>query len=307
MGFLKGFANFIAVIISIVLSIALLAVLICAPILSTVTKMTETESIQDLAGTIDYAELARSMPEIADTFRQFGIEGETLNQLMHTELANEIIGLAADCILTIAEGGKPEAAVLSQQVGAILQTHIGDLTAVLQTTVPDGVVVTDDMIRPLLTIIQDALGTMLAESLPTAESLGIEPEVSQAITVVRSGLLMKGVLTAIAALSILILVLRFVRFKGFMWLGVIYILGAVFSALEAVAASFAISSASSVTNAYVNPVILNLTEQLSKNLWTPAAIMLACGILFIVIFAFGRTMMRKRRENIDGVEIVSYD
>ena len=296
MNFLKGFANVIGILISIVLSIALLALLICAPVVSATTSFVQTDTIHEMIETIDYSEIIRSNPELSTSLQAMGLDAEMVDQLLHTDLVGSMIDLAVENIISILEGQTPDTAELSAQIDALFDTHTDELQSFLLSLLPEGIPVTNDMIQLILAPLRESLCNVLIESMPTAESLGITPEVTNGIYAMHSGLILQGLIIAIAVLCVLILIFRFPRFKGFLWLGIVFFIGTAFSALIAGAANFA----APLIAVELDPAMLSVAEpflsMLAEKLWIGTGVILGFAVLFTVIYSVAKVFSRKKEK-----------
>lgn len=141
-------------------------------------------------------------------------------------------------------------------------------------------------------------------SVPTEETIGemldapADAPVDQTMVMVfqiakklHNGTIMMALIASIAIISLLIVLFRWPRFKGFMWLGVDYILAAGISFLVASSVGVVIGMAGIPVE--LQPVIASVSGALVANLTKVAAIEAGLAVLFIAVFVVGRILLKK--------------
>ena len=284
---LKFFGNLIGVLVAIVLSLVLLVTMVTAPVFSGATNLVQNETLHSVVKSIDFAELLGA----AD----MGEGNELVGQLMETEAAKAIINLYIDDTLALLDGSGAQPTLTVEAVKSLVQANMAELLPILRNAMGVTEGVTDQMLEQYILLMFDEMGAELINSLPTPQELGLGEEVLLAISLFRSKLLLTGVTIAIIVLSLLILLFRFPRFKGFMWLTVVYLL----SAISAVGMGASISSLLPNLIATVEPMLVGVVTPiallLSKSFFTAAAVMAIAAVVFILIFVFGRKASKKRK------------
>ena len=299
MNVVKKIFNVLGILISIVLSLILAVVLLVSPLLSGATALVQTDTLHGMIRQVDFTQL---LPDAA--------EDEVTSALMQTEFANDLVSLCVDDMLAALDGSD-QRSLTGQMLLDLAEEHMDELIPIFRpiaveqakqnVEVPDGMsvnwdeLVTDEDISAAIMQYLSESGEELLTSFPTPEDLGIDQNVAAALAAVRGGALRTAGIVLAAALTVLILLCRWVRFKGFMWAGVVYILfGAVdlaYSfALEGFDFSFLISDIPELTG--LVPILLStLTPALTET----STVIAALGVLFVLIFIVGRIIRKKVR------------
>lgn len=215
--------NVFGVLAAIPLSLILLAWLICAPMLASAASMVRPDHLRSVAESLDFSALME------------GVEGDIATEaLVKTETMGELVGMYVEDVLAQTEGSAPGTVLNEASVRATVEAHMDELIVMLRLVAEqEGVTepITDEMARQLIQQILDENLTDILSELPTAEDIGLKSEeVMVTLTFLRSSF-MVGVVIVAAILSLLLFVFRLYRFRGFVWLSVIYLLAAGFTAL----------------------------------------------------------------------------
>ena len=295
MGILKKIANVFGVLAALVLSLVLAVVLIASPALSAATSFVQTETIYKVVKEIDYTELIEPGGAVSDSA---GIDAELVDSLMKTELVSELIDLYVDRLFAVLEGTAETVNITADELVEIGKAHADELVPIVKAylgeTVP--LELDDDTILKLTVQMLEEKADELVSEIPTLEELGLEDWMLTAIRELRNGDILRDVLGMAAVLSILVVLCRWIRFKGFMWLGVVYLGSAVMNLIAAIG----IGKKTSILFPGVIPVSGGVNEAisgvLSDELMKGAGILAVLAVLFIVIFAVGRKLMKKKSE-----------
>ena len=98
-----------------------------------------------------------------------------------------------------------------------------------------------------------------------------------------------------ATLSLLVMLCQVMRFKGFMWIGVDYLVAAVFTLIS----SFGIKALDLQVimdlDAASKPIFTTLSGIISSDMLKGAGIETLLGVVFIVVFIVGRKLLKKRK------------
>ena len=299
MNVVKKIFNILGILVSIVLSLILAAVLLVAPLLSAATDLVQTDTIHSMIRQVDFTQL---LPD--------GTGDEMTDAILQTQFADDLVLLYVDDILAALDGTNQHN-LTNQALAELVETHMDELIPIFRpyalklvqqsTEVPDGTsvnwdeLVTDEIISSTVMQYLSENGETLLLSLPTPEELGIDQNVSAALAEVRGGALCTAGIVLAAVLTILILLCRWVRFKGFMWTGVVYIL---FGAID-LAYSFGLKNFNFSTLFADVPELAGLIPILLQSLIPPlvktSAVIAALGLLFVVIFVVARVFLKKAK------------
>ena len=299
MNAVKKIFNVLGILISIVFSLVLAVVLLITPLLSAATALVQTDTLHGMIRQADFTQL---LPDAA--------EDELTAALLQTEFTDDLLGLCVDDMLAALEG-TDRRSLTNQALTDLAEQHMDELIPIFRpialeqakqnVDVPDGTVVnwdelvTDEDISAAIMQYLSENSEELISSFPTPEDLGIDQNTAAALTAVRSGTVRTAGMILAAVLTVLILLCRCIRYKGFMWAGVVYIL---FGAIDLLCSylikgfdfSVLVTDIPELTG--VMPILLST---LVPPLIQTSAVIAALGVLFTLIFIAGRkTRARKQ-------------
>lgn len=296
----KKVFNVLGTLVSILLSLILTAVLISVPLTSAVTSFLQKDTLHRAVDSLDLSVLLPAEGQ-----------DEITSALLKTELANDLLALYADDLLAALDGST-ERTLTAESLNDLVLKYMDDLLPLVRpyamelakssVEVPDGMeinwdeVLTEDVIAAAIVQYVDENGGKLLAQFPSAQDLGIDQSVVQLIAAFRGKDVLTAVITIAAVLSVLILLCRWVRFKGFMWLGVVYLLSAV---LDFIYASLIKKMGVVLPMAELpelNGVVPVLSDILIPALMRGTAVIAVLGVFFVAIFIVGRLLLKKLRQ-----------
>lgn len=289
----KKIANVCGIFVAIVLSVILLLMLMLTPIISGVTTLVQGKTLHKLVENIDFTEFIPE-PEGNST-------DPTVNamfELVETEFFVECVNLYVSDLLAALEGEQPDNLTLDALNG-LKEEHREELTEVMHNMLlaVDGVseeLVTDQIVQERLDEMYDELIPALVEQLPTLEEIGVEQEVLDGLILLRDKTIKMAFIAVIVVVSLLILVCRWPRFKGFIWLAVVYILSCPVVLLER---SFMDGIGSSILTdelADLTQVLELILASLKHSMIIGAVVYMVLAVIFVVIAVLGRKMLKKK-------------
>lgn len=293
MNIVKKILNVFGVLISIVLSLLLAAVLVTAPVVSAATSFLRADTLRKVVGSVDFSAL---LDEMAGAAEGTDAESEMLLELMNTELVEEMIGLYIEDALAVLEGSGVEPKLTEEAVRGLIDEHADELVPALKGMMGTEMVVPDEELEKMAReLFMEKSGEIL-EMLPTLESVGISPDnpYVQGLLFLRGGAVLTAVLVAAAVISVLILLFRFVRFKGFMWLGVVYMISAVLVLFTGLGTrSIGLTIMTSFVPG-IGSVATSVVSTFAAGLYKGAGVLAVLAVVFIAVFVIGRKLLRKR-------------
>ena len=222
----KSIFNILGILLAFILSLFTISALIATPVASAVTSLLQPGTIQQVIQDMNLSEqletvLKESAPEdLKDLDMQF------IDDLMASELMNDILQLYIDNMVGILEEDRMES-INQQQIQTLLAEHTPDLVTMIRPYLPADIPLNDDEISKYANdMLEPALITMVS-SLPSLEDMGIDDTALSIIHMLYNGTLLKLCFIFIIILSLLVFLCRFPGFKGFMWLGITYLLSAI--------------------------------------------------------------------------------
>lgn len=287
---MKILFNILGVLLGIVAAFLLSIALFLTPLVSAATKFFQPETIQQTLKEMDIQEelhkiVAGNAPSGLD-----GIDTAFVDDLVDSELMEDLLEIYIENLLGILE--ENDVTLLSEeQISPLLEKHLPEMTDLIKPHLPAEVSLTDEQIADYALNTLEPLLLEITSALPTLEDMGLDESKITLIQYTYDKTLLKYTLLAVAMLTVSILILRFPRFKGFMWLTIIY-------------------TCSSLLNFCINKYLLMDDIQHVEELFMPileffaaeylscALIGFVCAIVFLIIFIVGR-MVFKPKETVE--------
>jgi len=284
---IKWIGNALGILMAAILSLILMAMLILAPVVSAGGSLLQAENLQQVVNDIDFTEV------IKGSIEEGSVEGELLNELMETKLMEELLALYVEDFFAVLDGENVQKKLTADTLKNLMNDHMEELLPIMKSYIGVDIPLPEETLSNLVSQMLEAEAEEIIEMLPSPEDLGLDESVVMTVRALREGILLKALIIVIAVLSLLIVLCRFVRFKGFMWLGVGYCLPA---AMVLAAALFIRNYGAALINELVPEaeVILEcvlsvLTSQMLKG----TGVIAGAGVIFILIFALGRRIHKK--------------
>lgn len=250
MKLLKALLNFINVIEVTSLCVLLILLLILSPVISAVSNITKPETISKILTSIDYEKVLSSVdknsepdvdePEISDeaitdiiqndVIENLGIPTEVVTDLMNSSAMDDIIQLYTKDIDTVLTGKDEELSFTPEAVKGILTENIDEFTDIVIETLPEGESANKEEVKQLLLKNLDESAESISSFLPNVNEIipkDTNSQIMSAVRFVQKGTLALVFWIIVAVLSLIIFFSRAKRFKGFIWLGVVYLLSGV--------------------------------------------------------------------------------
>ena len=286
---LKVLCNIFGILAATFLSFFLFMTLLATPIASTAASILNSDGLYKAVKTIDFAQFFAQTGQT----QQNQLHGEIFNDLMQTELVKDIITLYTDNLFQALEENNKDVALTATDISDLAKKHLDELLPIVKTKVGMEIPLSDNELQHYAEQYIEELAPEIASMLPTLHDLIIEPSVLTALHNLYSGKFVKTLLFVIGILSFLVLLCRFPRFKGFMWLGITYL----FSGILLFLFAFTIKTTGislfteliPISKIIVTPFFAGLTSGVFKG----AGILFALAATFIVIFILGRKHLPK--------------
>lgn len=277
------------------LSILLVIALMATPMVSAVTAFFQGENITKIVTSVDYTEIITAEMDMSEIGATQQAEIELFDELMDSEMMKDIIELCVDNIFAVMEGTAENNGITAEDIKDIAEEHMDELKAIVKTYIGDTIPLTEETLDEMTTSLIDECATDIAEMMPTAEDLGLDDEVLNVIVNLRNGTYFWIVFGITAGLTLLVMLCQVMRFKGFMWIGVDYLVAAVFTLISSFAMKAADLSMLLGDEIGVASVFSAATGIIFSEMLKCAGIMALLGVLFIVIFVVGRKLLKKSK------------
>lgn len=303
---LKIIGNIFGVLFAIVLSLVLLVTLIASPIITAASDFVKPETIREVVTTIDYQKVLEDNGiDLGSSMEEFGIPSDAVNQIMQTDAVGDVIELYVKEI-EAAIAGEDVSYITPDAIKQIAGENLPALVDIIFDYIPEEEI-PEDMtkeeikaeVETAFTEYIDTNAEEIISYLPDVKEVivqSVDTQVIETIRYVQNGTFTAAVWIAIAVLSLLIYGCRWPRFKGFMWLGVVYLLGtAVTFALRSVLTGpllEEILASAPEANIIAVPAIDVVQESIIK----VGIILSVLTVLFIATFIVGRVFLAKRKK-----------
>lgn len=238
---MKKALNFLGIFLSVILSVVLFVTLIASPLVNMVSTAFRPDTVKKIIEQIDFVELVLSNEELRAELANHGIDAEFLDEIKESKIVEEGVSafieslfegkeFTKETVQNIVERGHEEAVYYIKGLSKRLGHELHELP--------------DEEVKQIILDSVDESWDRLTESLPTPEDLGITQEeydamsllgnilsgeelsAGQIIKIFYDGAVINLLLFVAAVLSVLILLLRFPKCKGFLWLFVVYLIAA---------------------------------------------------------------------------------
>ncbi len=234
---LKILGNVFGIVLAVILSVVLLAMLIVSPVVSAAANLTRPETIQKVISNIDYEKLfANNSQGIEAAMSEYGIPVGAIGEIMQTEAVGDVIELYVK-EFDAALNGEAQKYLTTDAIKEITGKNIDILSDIAFKFVPEdeipkniSVEKAKEQIKTGIMKNVDDNAEKIVSLLPDVNKLLSEntnPQVTESVKYVRNGTFTTALWVTVAILSLLIYGCRWPKFKGFMWLGVVFMIGTV--------------------------------------------------------------------------------
>ncbi len=299
---LKIILNIFGILLAIVFSVLTFSALVTTPMISTGTSLLQPDTLQQLLSDMDLSEQLESTLKQSAPAELSELDVNFVNDLISSDLMGDILELYIDNLMGVLEDERMES-INQSQIHKLLEKHMPDLVTMVRKSLPEEVPVSDSEITDYaIATIEPALITMVSE-LPDLEDMGVDETLITTIHMLYNGTMVKFALGLVAVLSILIALLRFPRFKGFLWLGITYLLASATLMLvskqsDTIVDTLLPSEATDTLGFALEPIL----NQVKYHLNTGARNIAICSVVFILIFILGRILLSlgtKKEKNVE--------
>lgn len=286
----KIIMNILGIIGASFLSILLVIALNVTPMVSAASSFLQGESIYKIISSVDYSEIISSEMELDGE----SLEGKIANELMKSEMMEELVNLCTDNIFETIDSNGESDPITPDDIEDIAKDHEDELKKIIKEHIGNDIPLTEDVLDEMTDSLIEEYSVELAETLPTAEDLGLSPDVLNIIMNLRNNTYFWIAFGIAAGLTLLVMLCQVMRFKGFMWIGVDYLVAAVFTLISSFVIKALDLCAIMDLDAAAAPVMETVTGIISSEMLKGAAIEAGLGIVFIVVFIVGRKILKKK-------------
>lgn len=297
----KFILNFFGILLAIILSIITLGTLIITPIISSASSFLQTDTLHKMISDINLSDMFESYITEAAPDSWDDLDVEFIDEFMSSELVKDIIDLYLNNLLGIVEQDRIDS-INQEQIDMLLNKHMPEMISIIRPRIPAELPVTDAEITQYATSALTPILVELVALLPTLEDLGLDSTTISILHMLHNGTLLRYTIYAVLILSLLIVLCRFPRFKGFGWLSVAYLLATLILFLLG-------QNAQNIISALLSEEFLEKTEFLLQpllNLFRSNFLLVARNTLIVtvaclLVFILGRKLSSLRKPSVQDM------
>lgn len=290
----KKIINVFGILLAVVLSLLLLVFAIAAPVTAAATSLVQKDTLQGIVDSIDYNEL---LPGLVPEGQMSPQDEELILQLLETEFISEVTSLYMDDLLAQLDGSTEPPSLTVETLQELAEEHTDELVPILRPYFIEGGMVSettsDSQIAAMIASYFGEAGEYILAYLPGLDDLGIDAETVMLISLFRSKLVQNVMTAILVILSLLVLGCRWPRFKGFMWLAVVYFLAAIPVLLLGFGVTASVPMLLAEEMGELTVLFTPVLAAMTKVLYTNAIVYLVLTVVFVLIFVFGRKLLKK--------------
>ena len=284
----KIIMNVIGIICASILSIFLVLALTVTPIINAASSFFQGENIYKIISSVDYSAIISS--EMEET-----VEVELVNDLMQSEMMEEVVDLCVENIFEAIEENDINRTVSPDDIEDIFEDHKDEIRELVDEYIGDNIPLTEEVLDEMTDALIQQYSIEMAESLPTVYDLGLDDDTLNIIMNLKNGTYLKIVISIVAVLSLIVMLCQVMRFKGFMWIGVDYLLSAILAFIFSAVIKTIDFSAVIGLDVTTSPVFSTIVEIISLDMIKSAIVITVLGVVFIAVFVVGRKVLKKKK------------
>lgn len=286
----KIIMNIFGIIGASILSVLLVIALTAMPIVSAATSFIQGENIHKIISSVDYSEIIASEMDLGGSGQS--VEGEMINQLMQSEMMEELVDLCVENIFESVD--KNQVSVISPgDIEDIAKDHEDEIKDLIKEYVGDSIPLTEEVLDEMSDSLIQEYSVEIAEMLPTVEDLGLDKEILNVIMNLKNGTYFWIVFSIVAALTLIVMLCQVMRFKGFMWIGVDYLVASVFTLISFFAIKVIDLRTMFDLDTSVSSVLDTIIGIISSEMLKCTGVIAGLGVVYIIIFIVGRKVWKK--------------
>ena len=302
---LKVIGNIFGVLFAVILSLVLLVTLIVSPVVTAASDFVKPETIRKIVTTVDYETiLVDNGIDLGASMEDFGIPTEAVTEIMKTDAVGDVVELYVKEI-EAAFAGSDESYITADAIKQIANENLSDLVDIIFDFIPEEDIPEDVTLEEMKTEVEtvfteyiDTNAEEIVSFLPDVKEIIVETVDTQVIEVVnyvQNGTFTAAIWGLIAVLSLAIFGCRWPRFKGFMWLGVVFFLATVCTfALSAALDSVLVELVISMIPGFEG-VVAPAMSVVAASIVKVGIILAVLTVLFIAAFVVGRVFLKKKK------------
>ena len=228
--------NVLGTILASLVTPILIAVMVVTPLVDLAVSLFQGDRLAELVSDIDVVEILRRDEDYEEFPAQLGMKTETFEEILRSDICQDLVEFVIEDTMEVVTGEKEKSEMSAGKLKKIFGNNMSDVANIIRRTDPASKNKTDKEIEDEIFGHIDNNFDKIYELIPSADSIAEELEenvdigidIRSALSMVRNDLL-PMVIGILVILSLAILVGKFYRFKGFLWLGIVYLFVAVMS------------------------------------------------------------------------------
>lgn len=277
---MKILFNILGVLLGIVAAFLLSLALFLAPLVSTSTKLLQPDTIQQTLKDMNLQEELQKIIEQNAPTELSGVNIAFVEDLLNSELMEGLLEIYIENLLGILE--EDDVKLLGKEhIAPLLETHLPEMTNLIKPHLPAEISLTDAQISEYALSTLEPILLEITAILPSLDDMGLDETTISLIQYTYDKTILKYTILAVAVLSVIIILLRFPRFKGFMWLTVIYSSSALLF--------FCINKYLLMDDIrHVEDMFMPILDFFAAEYLSSAFVIFICALAFLVVFIVGR-------------------
>lgn len=300
----KLILNVLGIIFSVLLCPIAIASLLAVPFISMGTTFFQQDSFHGLIRDMELSTLMADAFEYPASTETSDIPTEFLDfskafidDLLYSDLMEDAFLLFTDkCLETLYQDDL--VTVSKDEIRSLIDKHMPDIVSIMQSNLPDDLPVSENELQTYALNYVEPFLTSGFSNIPDLKEYIKNPTVIDIIRMLKNGTVMNYSLLITVIISITIFLLRFPRFKGFIWLGVTYLFAFLFIFLMYINVDTTIiDMVSSITRTpaptYCTPIINFVKEPFRVSMRNTGIL----SISFIMVFILGRLILSRFKKH----------
>lgn len=220
---LKIIYTIFGVLFAILLSIITYFLLLIIPAISTACDLLQPETLHKALKSWDLSQIIEKQMDNSSAESQSEFVALLVDGLLESPLVDDLLELYLENLLGIVEEDQM-ASITQKDIDLLLEKHMPDLISQVRPHIPEALEISDEDIMPYITQTLSPYLLKMANALPSLEDLGLHPSIIKIIHMLYNKTLLKYAYLIVILTSVLILLCRLPRFKGLIWITVVYTL-----------------------------------------------------------------------------------
>ncbi len=213
-------------VISVILSTVLIVAIVIFGLFSSVKSLFSPKCCADIAGLADLSELFEDNPTLQKTLEKYGLDYSNMSKFLGSKATEGVFALYLEDVTANLKGDKShKARFTAENVGGAMICHLDEMVEIAvgkSPTAEESSKAEKQIVAALRNDCEE-----LVNSFPTPKAFAnklMSAGVGDLLLITNNDLVERALRTVIIVLSLGIFVLRYYKLRGFLWLGVDYII-----------------------------------------------------------------------------------